>query len=375
MALAGCRGLQPLPAPRALPAASTTDPTAFWREIEAGNALPGVSESAWRSTTRMLWGDLGGKRRGQRQATACRSNPPAGFEVLEGIAVPRAAPLFAYFARGRADLPVVLVLHGLYDSRNTLYVERTARWLAEQGFGVLVPDLRWHGCLLAEDWLPTLGVEEARDLVGWGRWLREREPGRELGLLGFSLGALNVIHALAADEAPEVFRAGGIAVSPPAELARTFTAFDRGTRAADRGLLRLLDRGFRGLLVTRIRDQRIAAGRGAIAEPFGAMLDHVIRRRFAALGLTRERLFALTDPAPRLRAAKRPLLLLPATNDPFFGELAASALAKAANGNPLVRVIETPYGGHIGQLGLYPQWMANLLAAFFRGSAGVERPP
>lgn len=372
LTFAGCRGLQPLPPPRALPALSATDPTTFWREVEAGNPLPAASESAWRSTTRMIWGDLSTKRKAQRQATACRSEPPAGFEALEGVAVERAPPLFAYLARGRADRPIVLVLHGLYDSRNSLYVRRTASWLAGQGFGVLVPDLRWHGCLLSQEWLPTLGFEEARDLVGWGRWLRQREPGREVGLLGFSLGALDAIHALAADEAAEVFRAGGIAVSPPAELARTFTAFDRGTRAADRGLLRLLDRGFRDFLVTRIRDQKIAMGPAAAERPFEAMLDHVIRQRFAALGVTRERLFAITDPAPRVHAAKRPLLLLPATNDPFFGELTAAALGRAAGGNPLVRVLETPYGGHIGQLGLYPQWMVDLVARFFAGSAAVE---
>ncbi len=320
---------------------------------------------------RMVWADLAGKKKAQRQATSCRSEPPAGFEALEGIAVPGAPPLFAYFARGRAERPIVLVLHGLYDSRNSLYVERTARWLADQGFGVLVPDMRWHGCLLSEEWLPALGLQEARDLVAWGQWLHEREPGRELGLFGFSLGALDVIHALAADEAPEVFRAGGVAVSPPAELARTLAALDRGTRAADRGLLRLLDRGFRDLLLLRIRDQKIAPAGAAVREPFGLLLDHVIRTRFAALRLTRERLFALTDPAPRLRAAKRPLLLLTTSNDPLFGELAAAALGSAARDNPLVRVIETPYGGHIGQLGLYPQWMADLVARFFAGSTDI----
>jgi hypothetical protein len=44
-------------------------------------------------------------------------------------------------------------------------------------------------------------------------------------------------------------------------------------------------------------------------------------------------------------------------------------------GNAFVRVIETPGGGHIGQPGIYPQWMAEILNQFFSLAPGVSGPP
>jgi hypothetical protein len=49
-------------------------------------------------------------------------------------------------------------------------------------------------------------------------------------------------------------------------------------------------------------------------------------------------------------------------------------LGRAADGNPLVHMIETPFGGHIGQPGHSPQWFATILATFFRYSRSVAEP-
>jgi len=367
--LAGCAGLKPLPTGPRAPAPGeippTLSPEELWQRVEMDAPVPTRAESAWRSTTRMVGGDLSNKRRAQRQATACWEDPPAGFEVLDGVKAPGAAPLFAYLHRGRPDRPLVFVLHGLYDSRNSLYVRRTAEALAARGFGVLVPDLRWHGCLLSEDWLPGLGVFEAQDLVAWSAHLR-RELGTErpVGLLGFSLGGLAVIHALAREEAPEAFRAGGVTLSPPAALGRLLPRLEGPSWFADRGLLTLIDRGFRRYLEKRVKDQNIPVPPELAGRPFQAVLRHVGEKLFPA-PVGSDAILRFTDPVPALRAARRPLLVLTAADDPLFGSTVAAELGAAAAGQSRVRVIETPHGGHIGQLGLYPDWTLSLLLRFF----------
>lgn len=362
----GCRGLGPLPAPRSLEGApEVLDLPGLWQWAGAAAPLAGRPESAFTSTMRMVWGEVRAKRKAQRAATACRNHVPPGYELLDGVAVAGAAPLHAYLHHGRTDRPLIFLLHGLFDSKNAGYLRRTADLLTAQGFGVLIPDLRWHGCLLSDQWLPGLGTAEAQDLAVWAKHLERQMPGRAFGLLGYSLGGLDVIHALALPQAAETFRAGGIAISPPAELARTLAALDRESTLKDRGLLRLLDQGFKTYMRLRIADQKIPAGPGGRDQPFRAMLEHVLTERYAALGMRREQLLTFADPAERITSAKRPLLILAADNDPFFGELTAAALTRAAAGNPWVRTIETPYGGHIGQPGLYPQWAADLITRFF----------
>lgn len=366
LALLGCRGLGRLPPAESFATVEPpTTPAGLWQALEKGNPIPPAQESAFASTVRVMRGDGAARKAAQHAKTACKTDPPPGFSTFVGEAIPGAAPLHAYFNRGKAERPIVFVLHGLYDSRNSRYVRQIAVFLGEQGFGVVVPDLRWHGCLLSREWLPGLGLEEARDLLAWSAFIRAREPGRPVGILGFSVGGLAVIHALAAPEATSSFSAGGIAVSPPAELARTLSAFDRGTFAADRGWLWILDQGLRRLLIERLLDQGIEPTPGREHNPFSTVLDFVLAQKFAFGGVNQTGLFLATDPAPKIQATRRPLLLLPTANDPFFGELAAAALARAAQGNAWVRVIETPCGGHLGQLGLYPSWISTLLVRFF----------
>ena len=81
------------------------------------------------------------------------------------------------------------------------------------------------------------------------------------------------------------------------------------------------------------------------------------------------------DPAPKIRAARRPLLVITGGNDPVYPGAAAAALERAARSNPYARFVETPGGGHIGQLGLYPDWMATLMTRFFRAATGIPSRP
>jgi predicted alpha/beta-fold hydrolase len=294
---------------------------------------------------------------------------PEGFvEVREPGGAGR-APLVGYFrapaAPGRAT---VVVVHGLYDSKHSRYVRLSAEALAAGGFGVLVPDMRWHGCLLADS-LPALGVEEGRDLAAWSGWLRAQRPESPVGLLGYSLGSLAVVHALAADGG--AFRAGGIAVSPPAALGLTLAGLDDRPSFARHGREALIRAFFRYAL--RVRLRTLGIEEGPERRPFAAFLEWLVHQSAFPPGTTPEQAIASAGPRPQLAAVRRPLLLVISRRDPVFSPAAVPELEQAAAANPFLHLVATTDGGHIGHPGTYPRWTAEVYHRFFAASPDV--PP
>jgi dienelactone hydrolase len=113
--------------------------------------------------------------------------------------------------------PLIVVVHGLFDSSAQYYVQRTAAVLYQHGYSVLLPDLRDHGDTLraAPRLATTLGVLEGPDLLALAKALRQSCALRvsRLGLAGISGGALASLRAFTLDSA-ETFDAGVLALSP-----------------------------------------------------------------------------------------------------------------------------------------------------------------
>jgi predicted alpha/beta-fold hydrolase len=378
--LAGCAGLRPLPSPRLAPCAAVRTAPELWRcldEIDprlgAGVARAQPRESAYRSTARVVNGDLRRKLADQDPGRSCRGPIPEGFVAVDETPAETArAPLHAYFKPPRPGMPTVIVVHGLYDSKHSRYVRLTATFLARQGLGVLAPDMRWHGCLLA-GWLPTLGIEESRDLLAWQGWLHRRSPASPVGLIGFSLGSLDVVHALAADATGELFRAGGVVVSLPAGLAASLTQLDDPPYVSDYGMQSFIRRFFQSALRHRMETLHLPAHGD---RPFATFLAWLVRQPVFPAGTTAENLLARAEPVPHLSRVRRPLLLVASRRDPVLSQMGLADLRRTVAGNPEIRLLETTDGGHIGQPGTYPQWMADLLVRFFLAApaVGAESP-
>ncbi|HEV7668342.1 MAG TPA: alpha/beta fold hydrolase [Thermoanaerobaculia bacterium] len=381
-ATAGCAGLRPLPGqggrpPCALPAegAQVAD---LWRCLDALPRTP-RRESAFASTSRIVRGDLGQKRRDQDPARACGGANPAGFDPPLEIpaSAPGRAPLSALAALSRSDprLPIVIAVHGMFESKRTRPVLRLAQALADAGFGVVVPDMRWHGCRLDRAFLPTLGLEEGDDLRAWASWLERTWPGRPIGLVSVSLGGLDIIHAATGAEGALRFRAGAVAICPPAGLPRLARRLDGPSFVADEGLEALTLYAFRNFLGRRMR------GLGLDPRPprrFSRFLDWLVTHEpaLAARGIrTVPELFAAAEPLDRIADARRPLLIVPSGDDPVLMSATAALWQYAARGLDYVHVLETEGGGHVGQLGTDPQWVADLLVRFFRAAPGVSERP
>jgi predicted alpha/beta-fold hydrolase len=367
----GHTALRPLPPPRLVIPHDVAHSDELWRQIDT---IPREErdESAFASTIRMAKRDVWRKLADQVAGMAGVGSTPRDLQAIHLAMSSGRAPLHGLLNPPEAARPWVILVHGLYDSKLSRYAVILAQALIRQGFGVLLPDLRWHGCLLSRDWLPTLGIEEALDLLDWGKWLKRNHPGHSIGLLGFSLGGLDVIHALSRAEAGEVFQAGGIAISPPASLRETLNTLDGAASFRKLGLDAVLRQFFQRALGTRMR----ALGIGRYdAGRFAQFLDWLVSRLTLGPEFTTSRFLDLADPCSRLPACQRPLLMLASRNDPIYREPTAARLVEKAKGNGLVRVIETPGGGHIGQPGIYPQWMAEVFNQFFSLAPGVSGPP
>ena len=357
-ALSACT-LRPLPEP-SVPACPEAGASSLW---ECLDAIPREDrpESGFASTVRAS--DTARKRRDQSLPSACEGSTPPGFELRRVEIGAGRAPLVALVASpSDGPTPIVLVVHGLFDSKYTRYVQVTGELLKREGLGVVLPDMRSHGCLLSRQWLPTLGLEESLDLLAWGRLLGREHPGHPIGLVGFSLGGLDVLHAMGQEGAGDVFTAGAVAISPAADLPRLVEHLDAKVYFSDAGYTMYIRKGFRSLL-----RQRSEALGSSVDGSFAKTLDFLVSER-PELGATPAEFLSRADPSRSVAASRRPLLILVTSNDPIIPATSIHELGRAAAGNRLVHLIETPYGGHKGQLGQSPEWFATILTTFFRYS-------
>lgn len=305
----------------------------------------------------------------QFAATACNERPWRGFDyVSESVA--GAAPLHAFVHAGDAGKPVIFVVHGLFDSNSNRYVRTIASALADDGFGVIVPDMRWHGCLIG---MPSsLGIDESADLAAWSRAMTAKPPfaHRKAGMLGVSLGALDAIDAAARDDAAAAFPAGVIALDPPAAIAHIRDALDQPLLARHRDSSTLLTGAFRFFLAVRNRRSGIPFWS---RRPFFRYLDRAAREHAPPFPPDADALTAAAEPVhDRLAAVRRPLLIISAKNDPILTPLATEALTTAAAGLTYVHVVATDGGGHVGIIARDPQWFADAMKNFF---SNAERVP
>jgi predicted alpha/beta-fold hydrolase len=362
--LGACGSLKPLPEAKVVPCteAGRSLPS-LWAALR-GIPVPDVTKSGFSSTVRVVSGDLARKDRDQRPGDACGGDVPVGFELLQGVETGKGVPpLHALYKAPAAGKPIVILVHGLYDSKFSQYILVTAIALARDGFGVLAPDMRWHGCLLTSEWLPTLGVAEATDLAAWARHLRATVPGHAVALLGFSLGGLDVLHAAALPAAPEVFDGGAVAVCPPATLERTLQALDSPSSFADHGFNSIVHSKFSGYLKARLTALAVPV------EPktsFMALLGW-LASQFHSPGPDPAGSFLdRADPIDGFKKVRTPLLVLVAADDPIIPDSSNYILQRASRQNEHIGVIETKHGGHLGQVAVYPEWFVTVLETFFR---------
>lgn len=112
----------------------------------------------------------------------------------------------------------VIPLHGYTRSRwDNVYMKQTMEFLFKEGYNVLVFDFRAHG--KSEGKYTTVGDAEIVDVLSALDWLKTHQPehSKRVALIGFSMGAMLTIRALAEDDRV----CCGVADSPPIYLDKT----------------------------------------------------------------------------------------------------------------------------------------------------------
>lgn len=133
--------------------------------------------------------------------------------------------LSGWYAAGRADLPLALIVHGWEGSASSSYVLSMACELYAAGHGVYRLNLRDHGASFALN----PGVFHScrlAEVIGAARAIRARLRPSTLAMVGFSLGG-NFALRVAAD-APRDTLDRAIAICPVLDPARTLAVLDRG---------------------------------------------------------------------------------------------------------------------------------------------------
>jgi len=114
---------------------------------------------------------------------------PAGFNADVVSISGHGHAIAGWWVDSGAGSPVVLLLHAVRADRSSM-VSR-AKLLTGHGFSVLLIDLQAHGETPGE--AITFGLRESRDVTAARDWIRQKAPGRRIGVIGCSLGGASVL--------------------------------------------------------------------------------------------------------------------------------------------------------------------------------------
>lgn len=319
-------------------------------------AAPGYRPPWWYRGRHLqtIWGAVFRRPRGPALRRERRETPDGDFLDLDWLE-----------REGRADAPLVLILHGLEGSSRSHYAAGLL-WEARQlGWRAVVLHFRSCGGELNRA-RRLYHAGETSDLDWVVEQLVEREPATTLGLVGVSLGGNVALKWLGerGDGTPAQV-GGAVAISTPFDLAACAEALDRSLNR------RLYTARFLRSMKAKVR---------AKARLYDGLVDvpAVLRARTFAQydreatapinGFADERdYWTRASCGPYLPRIRRPCLLVNAANDPLVPASTLPRTAVAAS--RWLEAAFVPEGGHAGFLeGPWGgrSWAERLALAFLR---------
>jgi len=343
-------------------------------EMQAVAWQPRLDLDAYRIMLGLACRDLVTREADQHPDTAGRTPTYASFPAFQEVSVPGADGVVLQGRRstGAPGAPVVIVVHGLYDSHTSRYVVEHAEVLRRWGFHVLALDLRDHGRLRGRPPPCSMGLHEGRDLFAAASALAGAE-GVSVGILGFSFGghcAVRAAHEATRAGHPEVLRGGVLAISAPLDTHEAVASIDdpsrlpRPTGLRQRLVAGGFHRNLRRFLQIRIREHG----------PFGHPVDDletyirdvVLPAYPKDASLVGSFLGSARSAQPELMASLAvPVALLHAADDPIVPVRHLRTALDLARSNPHVYGRELSRGGHMGFAVVEPGATLRLMATFF----------
>ncbi|MEN9705719.1 MAG: hypothetical protein RLZZ393_1598 [Pseudomonadota bacterium] len=299
----------------------------------------------------------------RRAAPLLAASSPLLLECGDGVRLQA-----FHSAPPRPDGRLVVLLHGWEGSADAAYILSMGQDLFADGAEVVRLNLRDHGdtqhlnrglfhsCLLPE-------------VAGAVAEVVRRFPGRQLWLVGFSLGGNFMLRVASLPAARGFGLQGVVAVSPVLDPARALDALEEGSPVYRRYFVWKWSRSLR-------RKQALWPG----AHDFGDLLQGAGLRRMTAELVVRNTEYQRVEDylqgysitGARLETLAAPAVILAAQDDPI---IPAEDLARLAHG-PRLRVHVTPHGGHTGfleRLGR-PSWANHFVLAVLSRAKAEVRP-
>jgi uncharacterized protein len=239
---------------------------------------------------------------------------------------------------------VVVLLHGWEGSANSLYILSLGQHLLDAGFEVVRLNLRDHGDThhLNRDLFHSCRIEE---VMGALRALQRLLQGRELALVGFSLGGNFFLRANALAGQPGVDSglriARTIAISPVLEPSVTLAALEDGLFVYRRYFVTKWSRSLLRKQRAWPQDYDFAP---LLQRPqLRSMTQELVLRHTGYPGMD-DYLAGYALTGTRLATLSAPAVILAADDDPI---IPAADLARLARHEHL-RIVRTRFGGHTG---------------------------
>ncbi len=273
------------------------------------------------------------------------------------------------------ESPLILILHGLEGFSRRPYVLCALGALLKAGMASVA--LNFRGCSGSPNLLPRLyhsgETEDPRFVL---ETLRDRWPGRPMGILGFSLGGNVLLKLLGEDEAGGKKLVGaGVAISVPYDLSAGVAYLE--SKPVGKFYTQYFLRSLKGKL--RAKEKLLAP----LLDLEGAMAAQTLRdfddRATAPLHgfLDSGEYYSQASSNRFLPSVRVPTLLIHARNDPFLPPQAIPR--KSIEENLALTPLISGGGGHVGFIsGVLPGrprfWAEECLATFFRDRLAPSDP-
>ncbi len=255
----------------------------------------------------------------------------------------------AVFAEKHGAKSIVILIHGIFQSKNFRFIRDMAHILYRQ-HSVAVVDTRDHlgSHSLSPERMASAGMLEGNDLLAIARQLKGKFPHVRIFLVGFSYGGGIAINALKSDEAKECI-AGVIAVSPTMMLEHAVNHID-----ANPGITSPFYPIY-SLFQTCLRLRY-----GASIRTFREYLQGAA----ALYDLCAEEMIERSSLPYFIDRIEVPALLLIAKNDPVIPKADVGAVCRLADDNDFIHACVREEGGHIAFPFIDKRWFYSLIDAF-----------
>jgi hypothetical protein len=263
-----------------------------------------------------------------------------------------------------ADAPIVFLLHGLTGSAQSRYAQDLFTRIRSKGWRAVLMNFR--GCSGHPNRLPrTYHAGETTDFEYILRLLQQREPGRPIAAVGYSLGGNVLLKHLGAMQSQSPLSAG-VAVSVPFDL-------EIAARSLGSGLSRI----YQINLLQQLRKSILAKyqhggspfdwERAMSARDFFEFDDAVTAPLHGFDGVSDY--YSRSSSRQYLGAITVPTLILHAEDDPFVHR---SAIPSARELGKSVTLELSRHGGHVGFLQGFPgktrnRWLPQRIIAHLAG--------